>query len=589
MPPEIQYAAAPSFQKGLTAAETAELAQLEAKYAQPKVQGLSLDEKNELAQLEAKYGEQPAPASDLKTRLQSGFDERKQQQVGNAAGGLVGKLGQGLTFGFGDEMTAGLFAPTTALGNLIAGKEDASIGGAYDQNLAEQRNNLIAAEQQFPITSTGLEIAGGIGTGVAGAGTKLGGIIARAGAKGLAPNAARASTRLLGRAATGAAVGGAGGATYGFGTGEGDEGRLDNAKDLGVSVAAVGGLYPVAGAGLALAGKGVKTAVTGAKARGAEELAATASNIKAEAGAAYKKMRDAGAVINRDKGVNISSNVRATISDQPLNKRLHGDTLSVLKDFETRASKGDLGLEELDQFRQLFGEVISKNTDVAGKMSPDGRLARKAIAAIDNAVDGFSPTDFKGSGSEAAIFLKQGRAIYAKSRKFEDISRILTKADGDANKIKSGLKRFLDNPKKTRGYSAIEIEALKKAANLTTGEGMTKMLGKFGFDFGTSTTFGNTALPVVGAALGSSSSLGLAAAVPIVGTAARQMQKLLARGKAEDLLQVIEMGGKVPNKALMKLKPSDVNAVVRAQKAAPQRGTTKQDLQKAFEAKKGNK
>lgn len=224
MPPDMEFVDAPAFD------ERAELERLRA------LKAAQTDERAELEELRALKAEQSS---------------------GTVGGGLVGSLGQGLTFGFGDELQAGLFAAPRALGNLIAGKEDASLGGAYDELLQGARSDLEAAREQYPVTSTGLEVAGALGTGVLGAGTKLGRFVTRKAAQGLTPTAATATGRLAGRAGAGAAIGGAGGAAYGFGTGEGAEGRLQSAQDVGLAGATIGGGLPIAGAGLGVAGKAV--------------------------------------------------------------------------------------------------------------------------------------------------------------------------------------------------------------------------------------------------------------------------------------------------------------------------------------------
>lgn len=193
---------------------------------------------------------------EIKAVLRQKFPTAKKPEM---AAGLVGKLGQGATLGFADELQAGLFAPTTYIANRIRGQKDATLGGAYDQLLNEQRANLDVAGKQYPITSAVAELAGGLGTlGGLGAGTKVGRTIYSAGAKGLAP--AAAST--LGKAANmaskigiGAGTGAATTGAYGFGTGEGGTGkRLDQAKSSAVLGATVGGGLPLATTGLGAVG-----------------------------------------------------------------------------------------------------------------------------------------------------------------------------------------------------------------------------------------------------------------------------------------------------------------------------------------------
>lgn len=178
---------------------------------------------------------------------------------GNTTAGLIGKIGQGATFGLADELQAGLFAAPRALGNLIAGKEDASIGSAYNQLLESQRANLAAAQEQYPVASGVAELAGGLGTlGGIGAGTKLGRAVYSAGAKGLAPAAATKlgkAANLASKVGIGAGTGAATVGAYGFGTGEGGLGeRLNEAQSSAVLGATVGGGLPLATSGVGAVG-----------------------------------------------------------------------------------------------------------------------------------------------------------------------------------------------------------------------------------------------------------------------------------------------------------------------------------------------
>ncbi len=144
---------------------------------------------------------------------------------------------------------------------------------------------------------------------------------------------------------------------------------------------------------------------------------------------------------------------------------------------------------------------------------------------------------------QAVSLLNQGRSQYATASKFEDISDILSKADGDPNRIKAGLTRFLNNPDNTQVWTDVEKQALKDAASGTGTEKLLKMFGKFGFDLGKGLTMGNTIGPVVGAAVTHGP------VAPIVGTAARIGQTLSARGAAEKLLKTISSGGQGTIKA----------------------------------------
>ncbi|NUB07007.1 hypothetical protein FW320_12580 [Azospirillum sp. Vi22] len=131
---------------------------------------------------------------------------------------VVRQIANGATFGFADEIAAGLGSLTG-----IGGKQ-----GEYDANLEAQRSQDKAFEAEYPIASTAAQLAGGIATGGAGM-AKLGGTVL-------------AKVPAVVRNVGGGAVAGA---TAGFGTGEGGlENRLSGAGTGGFVGGIVGAAAP---------------------------------------------------------------------------------------------------------------------------------------------------------------------------------------------------------------------------------------------------------------------------------------------------------------------------------------------------------
>lgn len=228
MPPEIDYIDTPVFSEGLSAAEKARLDALEAKFNKPKT--LSATEQARLAELDKKFAK--APVGDV-------------IPTANAEAGLIGKFTDIPTFGFGDEIMAGIGA------GIAYPFVDEGLGSLYSRGLEAQRGNLNAAGEQYPVTSTALQVVGVVPTLGLGGGTQLGKFIGSKAAQGIAPAATSALGKfgnLASRSAIGAGTAGAGGAAYGFGSGEGSEGRMAGAKDVGMVGAAIGAGLPVAGA-----------------------------------------------------------------------------------------------------------------------------------------------------------------------------------------------------------------------------------------------------------------------------------------------------------------------------------------------------
>lgn len=343
-----------------------------------------------------------------------------------------------------------------------------------------------------------------------------------------------------------------------------DNPRTANAlESTGDIVGAAANLIPIgkgAAAGVELAGKGVNAAKDGLTAvkdfaktttigKGAtarllpEELETAGNVIKDRANGSYKVARDSGAILTSEAGQQLVTDVRKSLGR--VSERRHGDTLSILDDMEEAAKKGQLSLDDLDDFRQDLREVHNDHTDFTGRTKSDGAKASSAINELDELVNGLKNEHLASGDTSAFEALANGRAQWAQYRKFDQVAHVIKSTGGDPNKLKAAMTRFLNNPKNTRGFSDNEIAALRSAAANTTGEKLLKSLGKFGIDLGTSVSPGNTALP----ALTGFTGLGTGHGVPMVaaGTVARQGQKYLARGKVENLLQTIEQNSERMN------------------------------------------
>ena len=133
---------------------------------------------------------------------------------------------QGLTWGAGDEIQAGMAAlPIYALKNLFT-DDKVTLGQAYDFGLDRSREELEQARDAYPVQSFATEVAGAIPTG--GTTFKTAGRVAPK-TMGALSNFARTNP-----VKTGAALGFGGGATYGFAEGEGGAGgRTENALRSG--------------------------------------------------------------------------------------------------------------------------------------------------------------------------------------------------------------------------------------------------------------------------------------------------------------------------------------------------------------------
>ena len=161
------------------------------------------------------------------------------------AGNLARAVGQGVTFGFGDEIEAGLRS-------LVGDR-------SYDEEVADIRKSISEFRDTNPVAAYGSEIVGSIPTGVG-----LAGLALRGGLKGAAK------------------IGALEGSIYGAGEGEGVTGTATSAA-LGTGLGAVGGkVAEKAFEGIApLVGKFMKTRGSGieVKGSGAAELESSPSDL----------------------------------------------------------------------------------------------------------------------------------------------------------------------------------------------------------------------------------------------------------------------------------------------------------------------
>lgn len=420
---------------------------------------------------------------------------------------------EGATFGIGNRAQA-----------VLAALVESGINGKpISENYKTARNieteRLGDEMKQHPVASIGSNIVGALATGGLGAETKAGSAIADSLRSGSLP------LRML----KGAGAGAASGAAYGAGTAGYDQ-TAEGAQQGAITGALTGGAIPAAGAALSDVGRTAATAAKGLFARAPEAVQDAAESMKNTAGALYNQMRQVGATFNPQATKNLISNIGSAVASKQFIPELNPKTLAIVNHITEAAKTGALGLDDLDQYRRLLGRIGP---------TEDGVSAGQVRSAIDDFVKNAGQKDLASGDPTAFSLLNQGRKQYQQASKFEDISDILTKADGDPNKIKSGLTRFLNNEKNTKGWSDEEIQALKDAAGRTGTEQIMRGLGTFGFDLGHTK---NIALP----ALASGGALAApAVGVPAVvgGTIARQGSKLAARGGAENLLNTLQNGG----------------------------------------------
>ncbi len=498
----------------------------------------------------------------------------KKSPEGKAGGG-----GRALAYGvtgsqipFGNVMTSAIGAGIAKAASPFTGDER-TIGELYQQAQADTKatqeanpgmtttGNVLGIASTFPAVFSKMPQATGVistlGKGLKSATDFAGKVVTASPFKGsgLAAGAGNLATRMAGGAAVAAPTAG----LYAAGDAESGQ-RLERFREGAGMGAVIGASLPVAGATIGASVSGAKNIVKGMGARGEEAIAEGLSAIKDTSRRLYATADNAGVLAKPEAMQPLLEDLSNVVKNKDIaSQKLYSSTLSAIKDLTDDVSAGNTGLMTLDRHRQILGNLAKDITNP--NKAQEAEAASRAIDFIDDFIDKLTPSKLISGDETAAQALKAARSEWSKAKRFEKVGQIITGAANDANKLKRDLERFRLNPKNTLGWSKEEKQALKQAAEQSTGEGVLKLLGKFGFDLGGGRAVGNTALPVIGglaSGIGSSST-GLGVLVPTIGTAARAGQKAIAAGKAENLLQVIEQGGNITNKMVNSLPKEEKN------------------------------
>ena len=259
------------------------------------------------------------------------------------AGNLARAIGQGVTFGFGDELEAGVRS-------LIGDR-------SYDEEVGDIRKSISEFRDTNPIAAYGSEIVGSIPTGVG-----LAGLALRGGLKGAAK------------------IGALEGSIYGAGEGEGVTGTATSAA-LGTGLGAAGGkVGEKVFEGIApLVGKFMKTRGSGAevKGSGAAELEASPSDLG-------PLVREAGSdefvPLEKKVGAPGTSGVDRSVINNPLHSKemaVFGDDYSPLESVLLNAEE-TLGMGK----KGFTGEQMASRLKNAGIKNEE--LEASGIASFIN-------------------------------------------------------------------------------------------------------------------------------------------------------------------------------------------------------------
>lgn len=436
---------------------------------------------------------------------QEGIDDKVEKDIldRGALHAIVQGGTQGATFGFGDEMTAGLLAM--------------SPNWTYEDALNAARGELATAREIRPATTTLAEIAAALAV----------------------PAGGMKSTGKLGLDALRGATTGAGlSGLYGFGASEG--GFSERAQDALLSGGIggfIGGLIPVVGAGLKRVAGGLAER---AAAKEALRTAPTTEQLRAAGNAAYRAVDDAGVVVKPDAFGNMVGDVTDAMRRGGLDEGMGSLTpqsaraVAIMEDAAT-SPKNAAGIpfSEIDLLRRKAG-VPASNMSVP----LESRLGMQAIEGVDDFVNKLTPDQVIAGDAEALPgLITKARETWARMSKSQMIDDAIEASEnylsGSASGIRNQFARILKSEKLSRGFTETEKNAMRRAINGSIPQQLLNLvgggLGQLGLMGG-----GATAGGVPGALAGAA-----------VAGGARRGSEALARRNAEIVRALVAAGNTV--------------------------------------------
>lgn len=372
--------------------------------------------------------------------------------------------------------------------DAIMGAGAALTGGDYGETVRGLQDRRQALAEANPVANVAGGLAGSFGT---------------YGALAKAPAAASA----LGfTGSLPARVGNAGASALAIGTadnlvrGQAPVEALSNAA----GPAAVASALPVVGAGIRGAAQGLAGASTSSAQRQMTNAAIVgapdAQDLKSVARAMFKEVDNSGAAIRTDVVANRVMQAAQKAGRELIDSELDAPAVRLYQIIADRTRQAyesgrGLALGEIHNMRQLAQDIVVK-----GKGDRTSRFAKEVVDMIDDMVSNLKPAQMQfpanrigGKATDMGNTLLKGISTWGRARRVDLIEEALYKAQNQASGVENGLRTqfraLLQNPKTRNLFSQAEREAIEQVANGTGLSNLTRLLGMFGFDFGSGRNF----------------------------------------------------------------------------------------------------
>jgi hypothetical protein len=426
---------------------------------------------------------------------------------------------------YGREMTDLGDAVRLAATGATFGGTDWLSSLAGGGTLEEERAKTQAARDRQSWLGTAVEAAGSIAS-IPGKGIGLiRNIPAITSASGTGARVANTAARTGAFAAEGAALGAAGAVGYG--------------NDVGTGAALGAALGPVGQAVGAAAGKvgnlvGSKPALIG-------------PDAIADAGRkAYEKSEKAGLIIKPSWTNELAKDIREGLTEWGWHPKLTSKPMAVIDTLDELLTQ-NVTLKGVDTLRRIASNIGS---DPQNRV--EAALATQIVKKVDKHLNKLDDSQvLMGNKTEGLGALQDARRLWHTARKSEVVEEAVNRAKLNTavtgtggnydNVLRQQFRNILNSPKKRRGFTTDELDAMRQVAVGTPSQSALRLLGRL------SPTTGGLSLSLHGGALLGSG--GLSAVAGAGGWAAKRSAEKMTENNVYGLARLIRENGLTPHLA----------------------------------------
>lgn len=268
------------------------------------------------------------------------------------------------------------------------------------------------------------------------------------------------------------------------------------------------------------------------------EAVPTVDRLKDEARKIYTQLDEAGVTVNQPAVARLADDIAAAMKQEGFNPRIHPKVSAVLDEVASSGEKA-MTISEMDIMRRVAQSA-------ARSLEPDeARLGRIMMQKIDDFLDNVPGSSLQGAeGTNVGALFKEARGFWGQAKKGEMIQQAVEKAKNQASGFENGIRTqfraLLNNPKKMRGFSDAEKDAMKQVVRGGPAENILKAIGKFGFTEGQASSMLLSSLGSAGGFAVAGTAGGVA--VPVAGQLAKSAAQKLTRDNARVAADVIAAG-----------------------------------------------